>query len=223
MRRTLVLVANMQQNIFKKDFWKGQRLLLLTFFLCHFVLTIIYVRQQPLTNDEADYIEYAKRWLKGQPLKVRDVDDSKTPVVAVAWLPRLYQQFRDKDLQLNDWGRSDQLNGRYMMIVFFWGVFLYVYLWGKKLYGRNGWVIPLLLLIVDPLFMAFTPIVTSDMACVFVLLGVMYHAYSYSLYNRWKHFLLMSFFSGLAFVTKASLVFIPLILIIVFVSRSTLR
>jgi len=213
------LLSTGNQQLETRNFKKGQRLMLLAFFVVHLVLTLLYVKQQPLTNDEADYIEYSKRWLKGHPLKVKDVDDSKTPVTAIAWIPRMVQQTLHPGMQLNDWGRSDQINGRYMMLVFFWGVFVYVYLFGKKLYGRNGWIIPLFLLIIDPLFMAFTPIVTSDMACVFVFLATLYHAYVYSIDDSWKHFLLMSFFSGLALLTKSSMVFIPFILVIIFTTR----
>ena len=136
-------------------------LLLFALLLFHSLLTIIYVQHQPITNDEPDYFAYSKRWLKGHPEKVLDVDDSKTPIVAVCWVPRIIKQFQSPDLQLHDWGRSDLLLGRYMMVVFFWGVFFYTYQWSRKLFGENGWWLPLILLLIDPLFMAFSPVSTE--------------------------------------------------------------
>jgi MFS family permease len=185
----------------------------------HTIITLIYVKHQPLTNDESDYIEYSKRWLKGNPDKVLDVDDSKTPVVFIAWIPRIVKQALHPGLQLNDWGRADQLSGRYIMVVFFWGVFVYLYLWSRDLYGRNGWWLPILFLLIDPLFMAFSPIVTSDMVSVFVLLAACYHYYKFCNKQSLMQFMLAAFYTGLAFVTKSSMVFIPLIFLLIYFTR----
>ncbi len=199
------------------QYWTRQRLLLLALIVVHtIIITVVYVQHQPLTNDEADYIEYSKRWLKGEPLRIKDVDDSKTPVTAVAWLPRIIKQISDPSYKENDWGRRDQLAGRYMMIVFFFGIVLYVYWWSKCLYGDKGWIFPVLLLVIDPLFMAFTPVVTSDVACAFVLLACMYHFYQYCNQGTWKQFILASVFTGAALITKSSLVFIPVIFLCIY-------
>ncbi len=198
---------------------KSHHYILMAFLLLHAFGTIIYVQHQPLTNDEADYIEYSKRWLKGHPEKVLDVDDSKTPVTAIAWIPRIVQQIIYPGFKQNDWGRSDQMNGRYMMILFFWLLFLYVYKWSKQLYGIKGYWLPVILLLIDPLVMAFTPVVTSDVACAFVLTAVFYHYYRFVSTKKMLHFIAVSFFSGLAFVTKSSLIFIPFILLFIFFIR----
>ncbi len=191
-------------------------LFLLILLAIHTLFTLVYVQQQPLTNDESDYIEYAKRWVKGQPDKVYDVDDSKTPIIAIAWLPRAIKQIIKPDLQLNDWGRSDQLMGRYVMILFFVLVFIYLYWFSKAFYGNNGWLLPIILLLIDPLFMAFSPIVTSDIASVFVLLASCYHYYKFCSTKSYKQFLLAAFFTGLALVTKSSMVFLPFIFLIIY-------
>ena len=62
----------------KNIFYQKHRLILATLLVLHTIITFVYVQHQPLTNDEADYIEYSKRWLKGKPDKILDVDDSKT-------------------------------------------------------------------------------------------------------------------------------------------------
>lgn len=193
---------------------------ILCILLCiHTFFCLVYVQHQPLTNDESDYIEYAKRWLKGQPDKVFDVDDSKTPIVAIAWLPRIIKQITQPNLQANDWGRADQLLGRYLMIVFFWLVFLYLYFFSKSLYGNKGWWLPITLLLIDPLFMAFTPVVTSDVASVFVLLAASYHYYKFCSTKNNVQFLLTAFFTGLALVTKSSMIFLPFIFLLIYVCR----
>jgi len=197
--------------------------LLFTLLLMHSIFTIVYVQHQPITNDEPDYFSYSKRWLKGHPEKVLDVDDSKTPTVAVCWVPRIIKQFQSPDLQLNDWGRSDLLLGRYMMIVFFGGVFFYMYQWGRKLFGDNGWWLPLILLLIDPLFMAFSPVVTSDMVCTLMVLACFYHYWQYAVTNNFTQLLLVATFTGLACVTKSSLVFIPFIFGLIFLLRLLMR
>lgn len=203
----------------KNIFSNKQAFILIAILAIHTCITLIYVHHQPLTNDEADYIEYAKRWLEGSPDKILDVDDSKTPIVAIAWVPRIIKQVISPSLQLNDWGRADQMAGRYMMLLFFWLVFLYTALWSKKLYGKNGWWLPIILLVIDPLFMAFSPIVTSDMASVFVLLASCYHYYSFCKTQSFKQFLLAAFFTGLALITKSSMLFIPLIFLFIYIGR----
>jgi len=203
----------------KNIFSQKHRLILMLLLVVHTAMTLIYVKQQPLTTDEADYIEYSKRWLKGNPDKVVDVDDSKTPVVFVAWIPRMVKQALNPSLKQSDWGRADQLSGRYIMIIFFWGVFIYLYLWGRDLYGKKGWWLPIILLLIDPLFMAFSPIVTSDMASVFVLLAACYHYYKFCHQKLLSQFILAAFYTGLAFVTKSSLVFIPFIFLLIYLTR----
>ncbi len=201
----------------------NRKLLLFSVLLLHAILTIVYVQHQPITNDEPDYFSYSKRWLKGHPEKVLDVDDSKTPIIVVCWIPRIIKQFQSPDLQLNDWGRSDLLLGRYMMLVFFWLVFHYTYLWSRKLFGDAGWWLPIILLLVDPLFMAFTPVITSDMACTFVVLACFYHYWQYAETKSYRQLVAVAMYTGLACVTKSSLVFIPFIFLLIFVLRLLLQ
>jgi 4-amino-4-deoxy-L-arabinose transferase-like glycosyltransferase len=172
-----------------------------------------------MTNDEPDYMEYSKRWLKGHPDRVLDVDDSKTPLTVVAWVPRFIKQALHPGYTQNDWGRSDQLAGRYMMLVFFWGVLLYMYVWARKLYGHRDWWLPVLLLCIDPLVMAFTPIITSDMMSVLVIVASFYHYYRWCVTGRQLQFLGCALFAGLACIAKSSLVFIPFIMLLVYVVR----
>src|SRR5687767_4135652 len=146
----------MQLNIFKKQFWKGQRLLLLAFLIVHVIASYYYIAHHNITFDEPDYIEYAKRWLKGKPERIQSLDDSKSPVVAICWIPRIIRQVINPNYKLTDYGRKDQKEGRYLMIFFSLLTAIYVYWWCKDLYGAKGWILPLLLLLFDPLYLSYT-------------------------------------------------------------------
>ncbi len=198
---------------------KSHHYWLIVFLLVHTILTLVYMHQQPLTNDEADYAEYSKRWLKGHPEKVKDVDDSKSPITAIAWVPRIAKQLTNSNFSQTDWGLQDRLNGRYMMFIFFFGVLFYVYKWSRDFFGVKGWQLPTVLLLIDPIFMAYTPTITTDVACAFVMIASFYHYYVYTKTKSFWQFLWCAFFSGVALITKSSLVFIPFIFFGIFLIR----
>jgi hypothetical protein len=202
----------MQLNIFKKQFWKGQRLLLLTFLVVHVMVSFYYISHQNITFDEPDYIEYAKRWLKGKPERIQSLDDSKSPIVAICWIPRIVRQAINPNYQLNDYGRKDQREGRYMMIIFSLVTALYVYWWCKDFYGYKGWYLPLLLLLFEPLYLAYSTIITTDLACGAMLIALLYHFRKYIVLKSRRHFYLAAIFTTLAVVTKQNMLYILFLL-----------
>jgi hypothetical protein len=202
----------MHLHVFKKDYWKGQRLLLLAFLLVHTIVSFYYISQQNITFDEPQYIEYAKHWLHGKPERVEPLDDSKSPIVAICWVPRIVRQTINPHYHLNDYGRKDQEEGRYMMILFSFFTALYVFKWCRDLYGKKGWILPLLLLLFDPLYLAYTTIITTDLACGAFLVAILYHSRRYLLYAHRKDFYLTALFTGLGIVTKQNMLFVVLLL-----------
>jgi hypothetical protein len=202
--------------VFKKvltaKYWTGQRLLLLAFLLLHTTASFCYIAHQNITYDEPDYIEYAKRWLHGHPERIQPLDDSKSPVVAISWVPRIIRQTINPNYYLDDYGRKDQKEGRYMMILFSFFTAIYVYKWCHELYGEKGWSLPLLLLLFDPLYLAYTTLITTDLACGAFLVAVLYHFRKYILTQSGKHFWLAALLTGLGIVTKQSLLFLVLLL-----------
>jgi hypothetical protein len=202
----------MQSDIFKKDYWKGQRVLLLAFLLVHTVVSFYYISQQNITFDEPQYIEYAKHWLHGKPERVEPLDDSKSPIVAICWVPRIVRQIINPHYHLTDYGRKDQEEGRYMMILFSFFTALYVFKWCRDLYGSKGWMLPLLLLLFDPLYLAYTTIITTDLACGAFLVAILYHYRRYLIYASIKDFYLTALFTGLGIVTKQNMLFVVLLL-----------
>ncbi len=202
----------MVKKYFGIKYWKGQRLLLLAFLLVHTIASFYYNSQQNITFDEPNYIEYAKRWLHGQPERIKKLDDSKSPVIAICWLPRMVKQVINPNYQLNDYGRQDQKDGRYMMILFSFLAALYVYRWCCELYGANESLLPLLLLLFDPLFLAYSTLITTDLASGAFMVALLFHFWRYLERRTWKHLLLAAFFTGLAVVTKQSALFVLLLL-----------
>ena len=77
---------------------------------------ITYLRFQSLTSDEADFYDYAVRFLKGHPERIRPSDDnSKMPIVVLNTLPRVAEQFIGFAKQKTD-GRNEvqaELNNRF--------------------------------------------------------------------------------------------------------------
>lgn len=184
------------------------RLGFLLLFLLHVVASYYYISQQDITYDEPQYIEYAKRWLHGRPERIELMDDSKSPVVAICWIPRIVRQIINPHYHLTDFGYKDQKEGRYMMILFSFLAALYVYWWCRELYGSKGWMMPLLLLLFDPLYLAYSTIITTDLACGAVLVALLYHYRKYLITRQRKQFYVAAVYSGIAIVTKQNMLFV---------------
>ncbi len=180
--------------------------------LLHTAASYYYISQQNITFDEPQYIEYAKRWLHGKPERVRPLDDSKSPVIAVCWLPRIVRQIIQPNYHLNDYGRKDQQEGRYMMILFSLISAVYAYRWCKEWYGEKGWWLPLLLLLFDPLYLAYSTIITTDLTCGTFLIAVLYHFRKYLISRKQKQFYAAAVCTGLGIITKQSMLFVIILL-----------
>lgn len=178
----------------------------------HTIVSFYYISQHNITFDEPEYIEYAKHWLHGKPERIQPLDDSKSPIIAIAWIPRVIRQVINPHYELHDYGRKDQEEGRYMMIFFSFVTALYVYWWSKDLYGHRGWHLPLLMLLFDPLYLAYSTIITTDLATGTFLVALLYHFRKYLVFGSRKHFCLSALFTGLGIVTKQSLLFTLLLL-----------
>lgn len=180
--------------------------------LVHVAIAFYFIGQQNITYDEPGYIEYSKRWLHGKPERVAALDDSKTPVISIVWLPRVVRQLFQPNYQLNDYGRQDQKEGRYMMIVFSLLLMLYLYKFIQQLNLKQGvWV--LLFFLLDPLIIAYSVLINSDLLSGLLLLTIVYHLYQLSLQQNNQQFFLACLFMGIALVTKHTFLFgMPLFL-----------
>lgn len=197
---------------FKIKYWKGQHLLLLTFLLLHTIASFYYISHQNITFDEPDYLEYAKHWLHGHPERIQPLDDSKSPIIAIAWVPRMVRQVFNPNYQLNDYGRKDQAEGRYMMILFSFITAIYVYKWCRRLYSYNGWWFPLLMLLFDPLYLSYSTLLSTDLACGAFLVASLYHFNKHLVLQSKRDFWFCAVVTGIGIVTKATLLFLLLLL-----------
>src|SRR4029079_17177204 len=91
---------------------------------------LLYIPRPSITFDEGDHYNYAVRFVKGHPEKVRPFDDaSAMPISALNTLPRVMKQFLQPGFHRNDDGSSDIINGRYVTLLVSTLIGLYVFLW----------------------------------------------------------------------------------------------
>ena len=76
--------------------------------LLHTLFAALYINQRDICSDEPDYLEYARKWLQGNPERSYALYDSKSPVVIVAWVPRIINQVLNNPIHKNDCGKSDK-------------------------------------------------------------------------------------------------------------------
>jgi hypothetical protein len=190
-----------------RQYWKGQRLLLLVFLLAHTVVAAIHISHQDLTFDEPDYYTYAVRWLQGKPERTNKMYDSKTPFTVVATIPRVVKQLLQPGYTATDNGVADMHAGRYFMVIYTILVALVLYKWIRHLFGPKAWIFPLLFFLFDPTVLSYSMIITSDMASGACLLATAYHLYLFYRTRRPRQFISFSVWLGLGLVCKASLLF----------------
>lgn len=197
-----------------KRWIKSSPVLFLIFLLLHLFLVYTTIANRNLCCDESSYFFYAKRWLLGKPERIQATDDSKSPVVAIALIPRITKQLIHPGYKANDYGLTDTLQGRYMMVIYSLLCALYLYKWSKKLLGDKWWY-SLLFFVFDPLMIAHAGIVGSDVAVGLFVLASLYHLSEYYTKRLTFHFCLCCIFTALGIVAKVSCLYlVPLLAII---------
>jgi hypothetical protein len=184
--------------------------------LFHLLISFYFISKQHITYDEPSYIEYSKRWLLGNPERTEPLDDSKTPVISIVWLPRIVQQLIQPNLQHTDFGKTDQQQGRYMMVCFSILLLIYIYCFLKKLNIQN-WLLIFFFLIIDPLIIAYSVLINSDLLSGLVLLATIYHLHQYINCKKTNHLFFSSLWLATGLVTKHSFIFfLPIFWLILF-------
>lgn len=180
----------------------------------HVLLSWYCISQQNICYDEPGYIEYAKRWLHGKPERVVPLDDSKTPVIAIVWIPRVIQQLIYPNHQLTDYGRTDQKRGRYVMVIFSVLVIIYLYHFAKALQLKYIWL-GIIFYVIDPLALVYASLINSDLLSGLALLAICYHLFVYVKQQPKKHFYFSILWLGTALVIKQTfLFFVPIYLML---------
>ncbi|MBX2931064.1 MAG: glycosyltransferase family 39 protein [Chitinophagaceae bacterium] len=193
--------------------------LLFVLIVVHICIAYYFIGKQNITSDEPSYIEYSKRWLHGKPERIEPLDDSKTPVISIVWLPRIVHQIISPSYQRDDFGRKDQQEGRYMMIIFSIATLIYLYKF-CQLFQLNKWWAMFLFFIADPLIIAYAVLINSDLLSGLVLLATLYHLYHYLYHQSNKHFMYSCIWLATGLVTKHTfLFFIPAYWLMIVVTK----
>jgi 4-amino-4-deoxy-L-arabinose transferase-like glycosyltransferase len=177
--------------------------IIIVFYVCNGMYSI---KHWSVTADEGSHLDYAIRLLKRQPERIRpEVDNSKMPISILNALPRATQQFFNSSLVKQDNGASDIFNGRYITLLFSVATILLVFVWTKKLYGRNAGLLAALLMAICPNNLSAAVLVTTDAYASFFLLATLYTLWLYCANKTNKHLLLFACTLAMAQLAKQSL------------------
>jgi hypothetical protein len=189
------------------SFLKSRNRVLLSLIVIVYILNgIYYLRNQSITSDEGSFIDYAIRYLRGNPGRMYPrVDNSKLPVTVLNLAPRIVTQVVQPALEKKDWGFSDTMNGRYVTLLVSIFTILLVYLWGKNLYGANAGLFSAFLMSLCPNNIANAALVTTDAYSVLFLLLSMYLLWKYCNSKSAKYFMLFAVVVALSQLVKQSL------------------
>jgi len=211
------------QNILNKY----HRWFISSLFLIYLVNGLIYIPQQSINGDEGDHFDYAIRFVKGHPEKIKPFDDASTmPVSALNTIPRVAEQLLHPGLKKTDWGSEDIIHGRYITLIISLLIGLYVYMWSKDLFGKPASLFSLLLFVFCPNLAAHAGVFGTDVYSALFTIVPLYHFWKYSQSYTLKQFVLFSIALGLAQLCKQSLtflypIFLLLFLILVFYKKNS--
>jgi len=170
---------------------------------------LLYIPSQSITFDEGDHYNYAVRFVKGHPEKVRPFDDaSAMPISALNTLPRVMKQLLQPGFHRSDDGSSDIINGRYVTLLVSTLIGFYVFLWARYLYGCSAALFSLFLFVFCPNIAAHASLVTTDAYSALFTIASLYHYWRYTREKtRWQ-LVLFSIALGVAQLSKQSLTFL---------------
>lgn len=207
-------------------FNKNQWHLLLIFLFIHIVVSSFYIQHQDLTFDEKPYYNYAVRWIYGNVERVENIDDSKSPVVLPATFPRIVTQLFNKNYTANDMGIADMLQGRFFMCIYTILIAIILFYWIRDLIGDNNlyWVIPITLFLFDPMVLAYSMTILSDLASGFAMISTFFFLWRIYKTTSEKYFYFFCFSFSFALIVKPSFVFlIPCLLLFIILRKIFLK
>jgi 4-amino-4-deoxy-L-arabinose transferase-like glycosyltransferase len=190
--------------------------------LFYVINSVFYLKSQSITFDEGSFMNYAIRYVKGNPKRLSPMaDDSKMPIIAFNLLPRITQQFLNKNLKKNDQGHSDIVSGRYITLFFSVGTLLIVFVWVSRLYDSLSALIATFMLSFCPNNLAAASLVTTDSYSVFILMLILFLLWSWLQKGSFKYFIFLSVAIAIAQVIKQSLfhlyIVVPILLVVIFI------
>ncbi|HSR38400.1 MAG TPA: glycosyltransferase family 39 protein, partial [Phnomibacter sp.] len=204
------------RSFFSSTTWSGvpvpDRRLFIALMVFHFLLSGWFITRTDFTADESDYYGYAIRWAHGDTKRLRPIDDSKSPIVALTLIPNIIKPW--VDLSNDPYGFKMLQMGRWFMYVFQWlGAFV-LFLWMFRLWGPKHWVLPLVLYLFDPMVFSFGMILGTDMVCASLVLATCYSLWRYTQTGVTRYWIISSIFCALSLVAKASMIYLPVLMLV---------
>ena len=175
-------------------------------FSIYFLNGVIAISKLSVTGDEGDHMNYAMRFAKMHPDKVKPFDDASTmPMSVFNTIPRAAEQIINPSLKKTDWGSSDIFSGRYMTLLICLLIGFFILKCSTELYGRKAGSFSLFLFVFCPNLNGHAVLVTTDAySALFTLTSAWY--FRKALLNMsWKNTALFGLHLGLAQLAKQSL------------------
>lgn len=181
------------------------------------VLQSYCIQQLSINYDEGSFAAYGTSLLKFQRQKDVIEFESKLPITALNMLPRAAEQLVHPGLT-RSWPQStvDIINGRYVSLLFLLLLGLLIATWTKRLYGEQVALFVLLTYLLCPNFLAYGIFVSSDIFACFFITAALYYLWLFFKEQKRKPFILMCIATGLAEISKFSMVHLFLLLPLLF-------
>ena len=193
--------------LFKISEWLKKPVAIFCLLLIHFILSVISNEYKDVNGDERGYMIYAARTLKGETNRIK-FDDSKSSLIAVAYIPRVIQQLLNPGLEKTDYGDSDILSGRYIIIAISLVLIFYLWLLLKQLNLPYS-MLAMPFAVIDPLWLTYSSLILSDLFVGLFTTILIYHSWQFYQKRNLKDLIIASVAIGLGFVAKFS--FIPVL------------
>jgi len=194
--------------LFKISEWIKRPVAIVGLLFIHFLLSFISNQYKDVNGDERGYMIYAARTLKGETNRIK-FDDSKSSLIGVAYIPRIVQQILNPGLEKTDYGDSDILSGRYVIIAISLILVFYLWLLLKQLNLAYS-MLAMPFAVVDPLWLTYSSLILSDLFVGLFTSVLIYHSWQYYQKRKLIDLLIASIAIGLGFVAKFS--FIPVLI-----------
>src|SRR6476660_1645273 len=164
-------------------------------------IQIYCIHQLSINYDEGSFASYGTSLLKFQREKDVMRYESKLPITALNMIPRAIEQVWHPNLK-RSWPESsvDIIRGRYISLFVSLLLGILIFQWSKELYNEKTASFVLLLYLICPTFLAHGIFVSSDIfACFFI-------------HGKRRYFVFMSIATGLAEISKFSMIHLFLII-----------
>ena len=200
----------------------GYNRIILLLLSVYTIIQVYCINQLSPNYDEGSFASYGITILKCQGEKDIVKYDSKLPVTVVNMVPRAIEQLFNPGLTKTTTSDEDIVRGRYISLFISLLLALLIFKWASELFGKTTATYCLALYLLCPNFLAHGIFVSSDIFACFFMTLTFYFLWKYHKEQQFKYFLYLSLATGLAQISKFSMVhlfvLVPLISLIAVVS-----